>query len=287
MTLDENKAHGFSLKSLLRRVFKSNKDLSIQGSMWDSMQRSGYFRNNAEYSDWSPDKERPPSPVLKTDKSPPKVLPDFLSDIDFGSDEVVLGLQGDPMERFGKDIDPALKETEEIWLQRMAKLNSEMVVLDIGCGYGRTEAWLWRYVREVHGVDISPYIIDICKERFKDIDNVHFWHNKGDDLSLFEPNKFDFVYSFNVFQHIPRRFTESYLKGIKRILKNDGMSLFNVFSGMNYDVDDGPYGVDWAIGYSHEDMERKIVNSGLKVSRVFKWRLKGIEPHWIWFAVSK
>ena len=281
-----NRKKPFLMERLLRKLLGRGKEKDVQSSMWDSMQKGGYFRHHPVYDDWGSNEAEPP-PVVKTDKAPRKVWPALLKDIRFESDEVVFSLSGDPMETFLKEIDPLLKETEELWLQKILRLNREMVVLDIGCGYGRTEEWMWRYVREVYGVDISRYVIGVCKKRFKDIDNVYFYYNEGDNLALFDSGKFDVVYSFNVFQHIPRRFADSYLKEINRVLKNDGVCLFNVLSGMNYDVDDGPYGAEWMIGYSHEDMKNKIIKSGLKVTRVLKWRAEGVEPHWIWFLARR
>jgi len=191
------------MKKILNKFFKRDNDRNMQISMWDSMQRSGYFRDHIHYRDWSPDKEKPPA-VLKNYESRKKELPELLKTLDFNIDEHIFELSGNPLETFNKEIDPILKETEEIWLPKIIELNHEMVVLDIGCGYGRTETWMWRYVKEVYGVDISEYIIEICGERFSKIDNVHFYNNKGNDLSLFGSQMFDFVYSFNVFQHIPR-----------------------------------------------------------------------------------
>lgn len=283
--VEEKKKNTFFVERLLRKLLRRKKKKDVQSLMWDSMQKEGYFRHHPVYNDWNSNEEEP-SPVVKTDKAPRKVLPAPLKDIRFESDEVVFSLSGNPMETFIKEIDPLLKETEELWLQKILRLNREMAVLDIGCGYGRTEEWMWRYVRKVYGVDISQYVIEICKKRFKDIDNVYFYHNEGDNLSLFDSGMFDVVYSFNVFQHIPRRFADSYLKEIKRVLKDEGVCLFNVLSGMNYDVDEGPYGVEWMIGYSHEDMKNRIVKSGLRVTRVLKWRAEGVEPHWIWFLAS-
>jgi len=273
------------IKRLLRKFLEMDDDKNMQISMWDSMQRSGYFKKHIHYKDWSPDMERPPA-VLRNYGLEKKELPEPFKNIDFCVDEHILELTGNPFETFNKEIDPALKETEELWLQKIISLNNKMVVLDIGCGYGRTEAWMWRYVKEIHGIDISGFIIKICKERFSDIENVHFYNNKGDDLSMFGSQMFDFVYSFNVFQHIPRRFTANYLKEVRRVLKKNGIFLFNILSGINTDVDSGPSGTEWAIGYNRADMEEKIINAGLKLSRTLTFRIKGVEPYWIWFIVN-
>lgn len=275
-----------NMNKLLSKLFKKDNDRDMQISMWDSMQHSGYFKSHIHYRDWSPDMEKPPA-VLKNHEPEKKELPELLKNIDFNIDEHIFELPGNPLETFNKEIDPVLKDTEEVWLPKIVELNHTMAVLDIGCGYGRTESWMWRYVKEIHGIDISEYIIDICRERFSTIDNAHFYNNKGDDLSMFDSQMFDFIYSFNVFQHIPRCFTANYLKEVRRVLKQNGVCLFNVLSGVNTDMDSGPLGMEWAIGYKREDMEDNITNAGLRLSRTLTLRMKGIEPYWIWFLVNR
>jgi len=77
------------------------------------------------------------------------------------------------------------------------------------------------------------------------------------------------------------------LKEVRRVLKQNSACLFNILSGINTDVDSGPLGTEWAIGYKREDMEEKIINAGLKLSRTLTFRMKGIEPYWIWFLVNR
>lgn len=255
-----------------------------QRKMWDEMQRRGYFRNHPVYRDWRAEEDKPIE-VLKRSKIPLSELPEALNGIDFTADDIVFDCPD--LDTFTKEIDPLLKEYEELWLPKIIDLYREMRVLDIGCGYGRTEAWMWRYVKEVWGIDISPYVIEICRERFKGIKNVFFASNQGDDLSIFEDGQFDLIYCFNVLQHIPRDFTYSYLKEIKRVLKRGGHAFFNLLSGMNYDMDAGPDGAEWAIGYRERDIKEYIDSLGLKVSRILRWRLKTAEPYWIWFLIEK
>jgi demethylmenaquinone methyltransferase/2-methoxy-6-polyprenyl-1,4-benzoquinol methylase len=206
-----------------------------------------------------------------------------LAAIDFSSPEVLFDPCGaDPYKFFDEELDPALKLTEEIWLQKMMELDQGMTVLDIGCGFGRTEEWMADRVKEVYGVDISDFIIDVCKKRFSEKRNVHFYANSGYNLSLFEDSKFDFIYCFNVFQHIPRKFTEEYLREMKRTLKPGGIALFNMLSGINHELDEGPDDINWSIGYAEKDIDGLLSRAGLIPVKTFKWVLRNADSFWIW-----
>ena len=108
------------------------------------------------------------------------------------------------------------------------KINPNMTVLDIGCGIGRLEKHLTRLFREIHGVDVSPQMIDMGKKRLKGYKNIHLHVNNGFNLSLFPDESFDFIFSYQVFQHIPRKITYNYIKEAYRVLRLGGIFRFQV-----------------------------------------------------------
>ena len=103
-------------------------------------------------------------------------------------------------------------EDEEIFNQRGKEfadkfkkfIEPNSVVLDVGCGIGRVEKFLAQYCREVHAIDVSSRMIKLAKQRLKDINNVFFYKTNGRDLSIFEDNRFDFVFSTIVLQHLAK-----------------------------------------------------------------------------------
>ncbi|MCU1238514.1 MAG: Methyltransferase type 11 [Candidatus Solibacter sp.] len=117
----------------------------------------------------------------------------------------------------GSDIVKAL----ELELKRFAGRDA---ALEIGCGPGRLMRPLSRNFGEIHGVDVSDQMIRLAQERLRDTPNAHPHHSSGSDLSIFPDEKFDFVYSYAVFQHIPSRdVVFNYLREARRVLKTGGI----------------------------------------------------------------
>lgn len=96
--------------------------------------------------------------------------------------------------------------------------------LEIGCGPGRLMRPLGRHFREIHGVDVSDEMIRLARDRLRDLPHAHLHHGTGTDLRMFPDNRFDFVYSYAVFQHIPSRaIVFDYLREARRVLKPGGV----------------------------------------------------------------
>jgi len=104
------------------------------------------------------------------------------------------------------------------------RLPGRDAALEIGCGPGRLMRPLSRHFGEIHGIDVSDEMIRLARERLRDTPNAHPHHGSGADLGLFSDAKFDFVYSYAVFQHIPSRdVVFSYLREAWRVLKPGGI----------------------------------------------------------------
>jgi SAM-dependent methyltransferase len=108
----------------------------------------------------------------------------------------------------------------------------QMRVLEIGCGAGRLTKALARIFGEVHGVDVSPEMIRLGREKLAGISNVHLHVNNGVDLSVLPSVPFDFAFSFIVFQHIPDKgIVESYIREVHRVLRPGALFKFQVEGG--------------------------------------------------------
>lgn len=102
-------------------------------------------------------------------------------------------------------------------------LEKDTVFLDLGCGIGRIARSIAPVVQEYCGVDFSEEMIEKAKFYHKDYSNVQFFVNNGRDLSIFEENTFDFVYSSLVFIHIQKEQIVGYVDEIYRVLKPGGI----------------------------------------------------------------
>jgi SAM-dependent methyltransferase len=106
----------------------------------------------------------------------------------------------------------------------LKRVRGRDAALEIGCGPGRLMRPLSHHFTEIHGVDVSDEMVKLAKERLRDTPNAHPHHSSGSDLSQFPAEKFDFVYSFAVCQHIPsREVVFSYLREARRVLKTGGI----------------------------------------------------------------
>ena len=96
--------------------------------------------------------------------------------------------------------------------------------LEVGCGPGRLMLPMSRHFGEIHGVDISPEMVQLARENVKGILNAHVHLTEHSDLRMFKSNTFDFAYSYAVFQHIPSRdIVLNYLREMARVLKPGGI----------------------------------------------------------------
>jgi ubiquinone/menaquinone biosynthesis C-methylase UbiE len=102
-------------------------------------------------------------------------------------------------------------------------------MLEIGCGVGRMTRYFARRFAEVRGVDVAGEMIARAKENLSDCDNVALHVGNGHDLSGFDDSRFDFVFSYITFQHIPAvPITLEYIRESGRVLKTGGHFYFQV-----------------------------------------------------------
>lgn len=100
--------------------------------------------------------------------------------------------------------------------------------LDFGCGVGRLSQALAPHFQSVCGVDISPTMIAMANRLNQHPDKCRFVINAEQDLALFRDESFSFTYSNMVLQHIPPDLTRKYLVEFGRVLKPDGLLIFQL-----------------------------------------------------------
>src|SRR5580693_6227353 len=107
---------------------------------------------------------------------------------------------------------------------QLPRLRAKSAALEIGCGPGRLLRPMSRHFKEIHGVDVSDSMIKLARERLAGTPNAFPHHSSGSDLKLFPDEKFDYIWSYAVFQHIPNaEVVFSYLREARRVLKTGGI----------------------------------------------------------------
>jgi len=97
--------------------------------------------------------------------------------------------------------------------------------LEIGCGSGRLMRPMSRHFLEIHGVDVSAEFIQEARESLRDLPNARPQQIRGTSLEDFADQSFDFVYSFELFPHIPsQQLVVSFLREIHRVLRPGGLA---------------------------------------------------------------
>jgi SAM-dependent methyltransferase len=123
-----------------------------------------------------------------------------------------------------KEIDKVLSYVQSLGLH----LDLTAPALDFGCGVGRLTRALTQHFTECWGVDISPTMIELAKDFHKRNPRCHFCINQTANLQKFSDAYFGFVYTSIVLQHIARRYAESYIKELIRVLKPGGIFIFQI-----------------------------------------------------------
>lgn len=100
--------------------------------------------------------------------------------------------------------------------------------LDFGCGVGRLTRAMSGYFAECWGVDISPTMIRLAQELNSELENCRFVLNEKSELEDFGSDRFSFIYSSIVLQHIPVHYSTRYLQQLVRLLKPGGIFVFQL-----------------------------------------------------------
>jgi 2-polyprenyl-3-methyl-5-hydroxy-6-metoxy-1,4-benzoquinol methylase len=132
---------------------------------------------------------------------------------------------GWPVEEFfahGRaEIDAAMARLDELGV-RPATCG---LALDFGCGVGRLSVALAAHFEYVTAVDIAGEMI----ARALPHDRVMYFQR--DSLKDAGTDRFDFVYSMIVLQHMPQDMQHGYVREFFRVLKPGGVAMFHTPEG--------------------------------------------------------
>lgn len=95
-------------------------------------------------------------------------------------------------------------------LDRLGVVEPDCVTLHIGSGLGRVEYHLRHRAARCVGIDVSPSMVRQARRNVPS-PNVEFIESSGTGLDEVPDPTFDLIYSFLVFQHLPRTRVRRYL----------------------------------------------------------------------------
>ena len=100
--------------------------------------------------------------------------------------------------------------------------------LDFGCGVGRLTQPLAEHFDHVVGVDIANSMIDLANSFNRKENRCRYVLNQLADLSYFDNEMFDFVFSHITLQHMEPRYATVYVREFARVLAPGGLTLFQI-----------------------------------------------------------
>ena len=131
---------------------------------------------------------------------------------------------------YWKDKTQTLEEAQQNKIDHIIKkldVKKGQKILDVGCGWGGMAFELAKQKNcEVTGISLSKNQINYCKNKAKELglDNqvnfelVDYREIKG---------QFDRIYSVGMFEHVGKKFYNTFFKSMNSLLKNDGIFLLH------------------------------------------------------------
>ncbi len=168
------------------------------------------------------------------------------------------------------DVESCLASGAEVvaLLDTFDVVRPHAVTLQIGSGLGRVEYHLRNRVERCFGLDISPSMVKKARELVP-FPNVEFFETDGSGLDRWPDGSFDLVYSFLVFQHMPRSDFRRYVTETSAKLRSGGHFVFQVMideAGVMPDPPAAhPYGLRY---YRRNDVSGLLTAAGFEGIRL-------------------
>ncbi|MDQ6891791.1 MAG: class I SAM-dependent methyltransferase [Acidobacteriota bacterium] len=136
------------------------------------------------------------------------------------------GNKWDPNEFF----ETGEQEIREVmqYVEKLGLLRQRGRALDFGCGVGRLTQALANYFETVLGIDIAPSMVKLADQYNRFGARCTYRVNAEDNLRSFADQQFDFIYTNIVLQHMRPDYAKSYIKEFLRVLKPDGVLVFQL-----------------------------------------------------------
>jgi ubiquinone/menaquinone biosynthesis C-methylase UbiE len=122
----------------------------------------------------------------------------------------------------------ALQPAEQLLFEILGQDLSQMKMLDIGVGGGRTTQHFYHRVATYVGTDISAAMISTCQQRFPGMHPEQFQVCDARDMSCFPDQSFDLLlFSYNGIDSVSSTERHQILQEVRRIGKSGGYFYFS------------------------------------------------------------
>jgi SAM-dependent methyltransferase len=120
-----------------------------------------------------------------------------------------------------------IQQALDILAQHGAKVDEFEAILDFGCGAGRALRQFPHLKRhsikaKIYGTDINPEQIVWCR---RNLSFAEFDVNQPYPPLIYDDAKFDFIYTYSVFTHLPEAHQLLWIDELSRVLKPGGYLL--------------------------------------------------------------
>lgn len=120
---------------------------------------------------------------------------------------------------------------EDLFCQPLLpRLDTQMRVLDLGCGAGRIGRLIAPHVAYLTCADVSSVLLAEARENLAALPNVDFVQTSGYGTSPLDEASFDLVYAQGVFSYLEPIPAVALLDGVCRVLRPGGVSFINFFT---------------------------------------------------------
>lgn len=152
-------------------------------------------------------------------------------------------------------------------------------ILDLGCAYGQVVAALLKNGYNAWGCDLSDYAIEAGIKQYPQMkDKIR--QCSGHDLSCYKEETFDFIYSQQVFEHIPADVCDALAKETYRVARPRAIMWVGLVLDISSDFQPQ--------GYNPEDPDKthinlrpkiwwdeKMTKAGWKIEKAFDKKFRG------------
>lgn len=168
------------------------------------------------------------------------------------------------------------------------KLDSNMNVVVIGCGYGRESLGLAPLVRNIYGIDVNQTILEKAVSYLNSHGVTNFIPIEAEKFVELIPTGQDLVFSIVVMQHLTRDLVRNYFLELGKKLNPGGHVIVQFL-----DTDDGSYHADApnqtvepSISWSPWQLVQLARYSGLKFETI-RTQLVTEKALWHWVHFTK